>query len=372
MDSFNLCIIKPNKDSYSETFIQSQIDLLAGEKHVLYGGDFPLHKHDGQFLISSWFGILTYLIQKRVLKRRDIPVRNKFLVRYLKEHHIAVVLAQYGTVGASVAKACAMANIPLVIHFHGVDAYRHTLLKTFQALYKQAFAYASALVVVSSDMQKSLISQGAPKGKIRLIPYGVNTSMFKQVRLSARINFLFIGRLVDKKAPLVLISAFAKVAEKIPDAHLRIVGNGPLLNQAQHLVKMLALQEKVTFAGVLTRQEILSTMADTYCYVQHSLTAKDGDKEGTPNSILEASAVGLPIVSTKHAGINEAVIDGITGFLVNEHDDEAMAQRMVQIASSRELAKKMGHAARQHILQHYDIAQQIATLNTVLQQAEKT
>lgn len=371
MDSFNICIIKPNKSSYSETFIQTQIDLLKGEKHVLYGGDFPLYQPNGKFLISSWLGIAYYLIQKRIFKKRDISIRNKALVKYLKKHQIAVVLAEYGTVGATIAKACSMADIPLVIHFHGVDAHRYKLLASFKELYKRAFAYAAALVVVSGDMRNSLIGLGASEEKIKLIPYGVNTSLFKQSNLSEQLNFLFIGRLVDKKAPLIVISAFAEVIDKFPNAKLRMVGDGPLLQAAQSLTRDLALEKSITFTGVLNRPEIIKIMADSYCYVQHSVTAADGDMEGTPNTILEASAVGLPIISTRHAGIKEAVIDGVTGFLVDEYDKEAMASRMVEIASSRVLAEAMGNAAHDHILKHYNITEQIAKLDAVLQKAAR-
>lgn len=369
MDVLKLCIIKPNKSSYSETFIQTHIDLLQGEKHVLYGGDFPLYKPDGSFLISNYFGILIYLFQKRILRKRDISIRNHALVKYLKDNRIAVVLTEYGTVGATVAKACSIAKVPLVIHFHGVDAHRYRLLEEFKPLYEEAFAYAAAIIAVSGDMRDNLIKLGADPGKVHLIPYGVSTDLFQQVRLSAGLHFLTVGRLVDKKAPLTTIAAFSRVVERFPKALLRMVGDGPLLKQAKALVKQLGIQENVTFTGVLQRQAILDLMADTYCYVQHSVTATDGDMEGTPNTILEASAVGLPIISTRHAGIKEVVIEGITGYLVNEYDEQGMARHMISLASSREMAEQLGMAARQHMLQHYHISEQIAKLQSILQQA---
>jgi len=371
MDLLKLCIIKPNKSSYSETFIQTHIEGLSGDKRVLYGGDFPLYKPNGQFLIDSRWKILRYLFEKRILQRRDINIRNQALVRYLQQENIQVVLAEYGTVGATIAKACQLAKVPLVIHFHGVDAHRYALLKTFRTLYRTAFSYASAIIAVSGDMREQLIQMGADPAKVHLIPYGVNTDLFQQVRLSKQLNFLSIGRLVDKKAPLTTIAAFEKVTRQFPDAHLRMVGDGPLQKDAQELVKEMNLSKQVTFTGVLNREAILGLMHDSYCYIQHSVRAEDGDMEGTPNTILEASAVGLPIVSTRHAGIKEAVIDGLTGFLVDEHDLNGMAEKMIEIATSRDLAKKMGTAARQHMLQHYNISQQIAKLDTILKEASK-
>ena len=103
---FNLCIIKPNASVYSETFIQNHIDNLAGNIFVLHGGAFPVYQQNGSYLIQSKLDLLIYLFQKRILKKSNIEVRNKALVKYLKGNKIDVVLAEYGMVGAAVCKAC--------------------------------------------------------------------------------------------------------------------------------------------------------------------------------------------------------------------------------------------------------------------------
>src|SRR5687768_12744144 len=110
MGSFNLCIIKPNKDAFSETFIQEHINRLPGNKKVLYGGSFPVYDHEGNYLIKTKLGLLSYLIQKRIFKKQDISVRANALVNYLKTWQIDVVFAEYGTVGAMVTQACRLAN----------------------------------------------------------------------------------------------------------------------------------------------------------------------------------------------------------------------------------------------------------------------
>src|SRR2546423_7574041 len=121
MEQVNICIIKPNKKSFSETFIQEHINRLPGNKKVLYGGAFPLYDNEDKYLIRSRLALLNYLFQKKVLKRKNIAVRIKALCDYLKRESIDMVLAEYGMVGAMVAPACKMANVQLVIHFHGAD-----------------------------------------------------------------------------------------------------------------------------------------------------------------------------------------------------------------------------------------------------------
>ncbi len=79
MEELNLCIIKPNKNAFSETFIQEHINRLPGNKKVLYGGAFPVYDHEGRFLISSILGMISFLIQKRLFNKLIIGVRTRAL-----------------------------------------------------------------------------------------------------------------------------------------------------------------------------------------------------------------------------------------------------------------------------------------------------
>ncbi len=370
MDSYNLCIIKPNQSAFSETFIQQHIERLSGNKKVLYGGAFPVYQEDGKLLVRSKIDLLIYLIQKKILHKRSIAVRDKALIQYLKKEQIDVVFAEYGMVGAMVTEACKKANVPLVIQFHGADAHQQKTVQTYLPFYQKAFAYAAAIVTVSQDMTDAIIALGASPQKIFLNPCGVDTGLFTQIDLgNSAPNFLSVGRFVAKKSPQFVVKAFKIVSDQIPNAHLWMVGNGPLFAETKALAEMLLLLPKITFTGVLSSEEILKLMKNMRCFVQHSVTAADGDKEGTPVTILEAASSGLPIVSTKHAGIKEAVVDGETGFLVEEHDVNAMAERMIEIASSTQLSIKLGEASRKHILKNYAIENQISNLDRIIQQS---
>jgi glycosyltransferase involved in cell wall biosynthesis len=366
--SYNLCIIKPNKSAFSETFIQAHIDGLAGNKKVLYGGAFPLYDHEGKTLIRSKLGLLSYLIQKRIFKRKNIKVRTRALYQYLKGYKIDAVFAEYGMVGASVTEACKMAAVPLVIHFHGADVYHRDTVAAYASLYQNAFKYASAFIAVSVDMAATLKEMGAPADKVFTASCGVNTEAFPLLDISASAkDFLFVGRFVEKKSPQSLVKAFKIVREKHPDARLWMVGGGPLFDETQALITELGLNEQITLTGVLKPAEIRALMKTMRAFVQHSVTAGNGDKEGTPVTVLEASSSGLPVISTRHSGIKEAVIDGQTGFLVDEYDITGMAERMIILANSVELAVQMGKASRKHMVDNYDIDMRIALLDNIIQ-----
>jgi len=373
MDSgYTLCIIKPNRSSFSETFVQAHIDMLAGNKLVLYGGAFPVYDNEDKPLIKSKWGLLSYLFQKKILKRKSIAVRTNALKRFLLDHKVDAVFAEYGMVGAMVTEACKQAGIPLIIHYHGADVYNRAAVSEYRELYRDAFNYASAFISVSADMVEKLKEMGAPADKIYNASCGVDTEDFPLVDISnSPFNFLAIGRFVEKKSPSSVVKAFKIVADKFPDAKLWMVGDGPLFEDTKKLVADLNLQSQVTLAGVLNKMQIKDLIKNTRAYVQHSVTAADGDSEGTPVSVLEASSSGLPVVSTSHAGIKEAVIDGVTGFLTAEHDIEGMAQGMIKLAESPELAVKLGKAGREHMIFNYHIKSRIALLDSIIQKSIK-
>lgn len=372
MDVFSLCIIKPNKETYSETFIKAHVDLIPAKKTVLYGGVFPVYDNEGKYLIKGVFNLLSYFIQKRIFNKKEISVRTRALAKYLKAQKTDVVLAEYGMVGAMVTKACKLANVPLVIHFHGADAHHHDTVNLYSDLYKKSFEYASAIVVVSKDMATKLYALGAQSEKVILNPYGVDTDKFSVADVrSSKVDFLSVGRFVEKKSPKSVVKAFGVVSAKYPQAHLYMVGDGPLLEDTKKYASELKLNENVTFAGVLSSVQVQNLMQKMRCFVQHSVTAADGDMEGTPNTILEAGASGLAIVSTLHAGIKEAVINGETGYLVAEHDVDGMAEYMLKIADDAELASTLGLKEAAYIRENYDIKYRISVLTDILKHVIK-
>ena len=110
-------------------------------------------------------------------------------------------------------------------------------------------------------------------------------------------------------------------------------------------------------------------MQQARAFVQHSVTTSYGDSEGTPVAILEASASGLPIVSTEHGGIVDAVLHNETGFLVPECDVDGMAHFMLQLALNPNLAQKLGQAARQHMQSNFSMERTIQLLWQILSTA---
>jgi len=142
---------------------------------------------------------------------------------------VRIVLAEYGGTGVATLGMCKSFGIPLVVHFHGADAYSTENLDNYRESYKKMFAYCSAIIAVSRHMVAQLVRLGAPNEKVLYNPCGVEISKFnREFSPDYPMQILTVGRFVEKKAPYLTILAFNKVLQRIPEAKLVMVGNGPL------------------------------------------------------------------------------------------------------------------------------------------------
>jgi colanic acid/amylovoran biosynthesis glycosyltransferase len=349
-------ILTTNRNQYSETFIQSHIQHLLNA--VVYSdGYFPTTISTDRG--KNW----------SELKTKNDPESE--LIQSWKENNIKTVLAEYGPAGVEVMKACQKANIPLVVHFHGFDAYRDDVLEFYGDRYKELFQSASKIIVVSKDMKAQLLRLGCPKGKLEQITYGIDTDLFSPRKSNEnRQGFIACGRFVPKKSPLSTIRAFVKVVEVHPEVKLTFIGDGVLLDAAVELTKKLNLENNIDFKGVLSPEEVSIEFKKHAIFVQHSIRTEQNDSEGTPLTLLEAASSGLVIVATKHGGISDVIVDGESGFLVEEGDIQFMSEQMLVALEEENLRNQLGSNARETVLTNYKQSDYIASLDKCLDEAE--
>ena len=278
-----------------------------------------------------------------------------------------VLLAQYGLTATRMLPLARKYGVPVVAHFHGFDLSSSLVRKGYGARLRWALPKLAGIVVVGQFQYDWMLEHGVAADRLRLIPCGVPIDEFtaEKVETPGKCQFLAVGRFVPKKAPELTLRAFALCAGEVPDCELRIIGDGPLLPQCKELAEVLGIRNKVVFLGSQPNERVKEEMRSASAFVQHSITASNGDKEGWPVSIAEACASRLPVVSTRHAGIIDQIDEGQTGFLVDEGDWPAMAVHMAELARDRELRYRMGAAAREKIEQ-FDTAIQVAKLEEFL------
>jgi glycosyltransferase involved in cell wall biosynthesis len=263
----------------------------------------------------------------------------------LIEHQVQIVMGEYLDLSLPWLKVAQECGLRFFAHAHGYDVserLRHPYWRSEYLRYNQA----DGVITMSHISRERLIALGLDAAKVHVIPYGVDVPAEPLTRPErAAVRCIAVGRMVAKKAPILTLDAFRRAAEVCPELRLDYVGIGELFPAVQHFVRAFNLDEKVTLHGGQPSEVVHQLMREADLFLQHNMTDPEtGDEEGLPVAILEAMANSLPVVSTRHAGIPEAVLDGSTGFLVDEGDTVGMAERIVVLARDPDLRRRMGAA----------------------------
>lgn len=381
-----VAVVSPKRDAYSETFIRAHVERLPSEVAEvihLHGGHLPLWEdgarplpprslHAGGRLLGELLGKPGPRAVSLLAGQLPLALRERALARYLRRNGVDVVLAEYGQTGVAMRPVAERANVPLVVHFHGWDAFHEAALEEYESRYRRLFRGVDGVVAGSENLVEQLIRLGATSDQIYRNPYGIDLDRFTPgTPGTVPPQFVAVGRFVEKKAPHVTLLAFGRVAQQFRESRLRMAGDGPLLDSCRSLAVALEIAHQVEFLGALPHEQVAELMQNARCFLQHSVTAPSGDSESTAISVREAMASGLPVVATRHAGILEAVVPGETGFLVDEHDWRTMATHMVGMVEDKELAAQLGKAGRRRAEKAFGMDESISKLAEILAEAAK-
>lgn len=374
----NLCIIGVDDHVVLKDFIRAHVDFLEGGK-VCVGGGYPDYNHEGRTirvyysdrkLVRKLGVMLPQFLHRRwvgVHERSEERVREA-LADFFRRQRVDVVLAEFGTAGAEVCGHCEALGVPLIVHFHGHDVHREAVVGPLAGRYREMFRSAFRLVSVSRMMSERLVAMGADPAKVVTNPYGPRDTYF-DLSPDYRPVLLALGRFTDIKAPYLTLMAFRKVLDSEPGARLVMAGDGELLETCRTLAEVWGMGDRVEFPGAVPHAGNRQLFERACGFVQHSVTPSYGDAEGTPVVVLEAQAAGLPVVATRHAGLAEAVVDGVTGYLVAERDVDGMAERMLRLVRDLGMCRRMGAAARDHIRERYGMERHIRCLQRLIDEA---
>ncbi|TCS38566.1 sugar transferase (PEP-CTERM/EpsH1 system associated) [Paucimonas lemoignei] len=285
------------------------------------------------------------------------------LLRKLKP----AILHTYNLAAIEYAFTATLAGVPVRIHAeHGRDASdpegknpRHNLLR------RLLVPFIDRYIPVSADLGHWLhFTVGIPAAKIQLIHNGVNTDKFypgaKREERDQRPHpvpfgddcFVIgtVGRIQDVKDHIGLVDAFIVMRQLSPESsslRLAIIGDGPLMPALRKKLADAGLEDAVWLPGA--RTDIADIMRGFDLFVLPSLA------EGTPVTVLEAMACGLPVVASRVGGLPEVVEDNVNGMLVPPADPAALAAAMLAYQGNAEQASAAGIAARQRIERQYSV-----------------
>lgn len=226
--------------------------------------------------------------------------------------------------------------------------------------YRATARLSDVTTAVSAAAVETAVRRGAARsGRIILVPNGLDTTRFRpdtvareQTRralgLTDEFAWLAVGRLVEAKDHPTLIAAFRRALDDHPEARLLIAGTGPLEQAVAADIRRSGVTETAALLGL--RPDIAALMQAADGFVLSSAW------EGLPMVLLEAAASALPIVATDVGGSREAVIDGISGYVVPPRDSLTLGRQMGTVMSMSPRARaEMGSAGREHAVRSFDL-----------------
>ena len=247
-------------------------------------------------------------------------------------------------------------NTFVLVSFYGYDASRY-ILQRKASCYDYLFERANLITSNSYYMRSILLKLGCPSEKLKVHRCGLNLRFFQPKQKNHKkegIILLTVARLVEKKGIEYSLKAMSTIREKYK-LRYRIVGDGPLKSDLEKLARQLGLENQVEFLGALDKEGVVQQMSEADIFVLTSVTAGDGDQEGLPVSLIEAQAMGLPVVSSYHTGIPELIADGQTGLLAKEKDTEKIAEHLETLVRNHELRLTFGQSGRETVEKEFDL-----------------
>ncbi|MBD2344566.1 glycosyltransferase [Anabaena subtropica] len=295
-----------------------------------------------------------YISQAKSLKMlyRALP--------FLEKKSYDIIHCQFSTLGVFGVwfRQLGLIEGKLISTFRGSDISKF-LPKWGEQVYQNLFQETDFFLANCEFFKNQAVALGCDANKIHVHGSGIDCSkFFFQSRYfpdDGVIRIATTGRLVEKKGIEYVIKAIAKVVKNYPNIEYNIIGDGKLKESFEQLISELNISQNVKLLGWKQQKEIVEILDKCHIFLAPSVTAQDGNQDAPVNTLKEAMAMGLPVISTRHGGIPELVEDEVSGFLVPERDVEAIANKLTYLIEHPELWEKMGKAGRARVEEKYDM-----------------
>ncbi len=256
----------------------------------------------------------------------------------------------------------------LVVTFHGLDVSKVILTKKKGEIYKDLFDQADLILPISNLWREALVSVGAPKHKTFVHHLGVDVDSIptktKETIPSSKIRIITTARFTEKKGLPVALRGLAEAIKKAPELEFQyhIIGSGKGFAEIEKLIEELNLSQRIHLHGALPHSRVKELLYSSDIFMLPSHTAKNGDQEGIPVSLMEAMAAGLPVLSTQHSGIPELIEHGYSGILVEEKNHHQLADAIIRLAKCHKTRSQLACNGRKTIEQDFNANRQNKSL----------
>lgn len=340
---------------------------------VVYLPHRPLREpgRSARALASAWRGSARGWIRaarvalwtpRQVLAWRRL-LQATVLRRELAEAEIEHVHAHFATAAARLANlAYLMDGPPYSVTAHAKDIYHR---QARPARLRQKLGDAEFVATVSDANREFLAGALGGRGRVEVVRNSADLRRLGSPNGEAREPelVLSVARLVEKKGLEDLIEACRLLRERGSAVRLEIVGDGPLRERLEHAAATASVA--AVFHGSLPQERVLPLYRRAAVVCLPCVVVSTGDRDGLPTSLLEAMALGAPVVSTPVGGIGELVRHEETGLLVPERDPAAVADAIARLLTDRKLASELAGRARTHVEEHFSLERSVSGLRAL-------
>jgi colanic acid/amylovoran biosynthesis glycosyltransferase len=379
----SILFLMPTWQAPSETWMQRMLEELDDELGVVVawetGGETMWRNHvravalNPRSSLSQYYNRFFHKIAPKM-----ITFEQKVLLREIYRPEITQVLCQYGAMATEFMPVWRMTKIPLFIHFHGFDAtfdrrqynrlgklyFPNTYLPDIKELAKRA------IFIANSEFTKSLlINIGIPASIIHVKYLGVPIPPEGKIHNEvAQVNILQLGRLVDFKSPDRTIRAFEIARSRGMLGKLTIAGDGPLMGVCQLLKTKSPFCDSIELLGAVSAEDAQGLLFQADIFTQHNIKGEiSRQSESLGVSILEAMAMGLPIVGTRNGGVPEIVVDKENGILTTPGNIQEQADALLSLVKDSALRQKYGDAGRKRVSELFTMEKEGRRLREIMQ-----
>jgi len=319
-----------------------------------------VHLKRGVFFLVPFFLLAQFWCTLRIASRQQAEIV-----------HTHWVLPN-GLAGAWVSRTL---RVPLAISLHGSDIFVAQRNRIFGWVARWVFRQAAVITACSGDLQHSAIALGASLDKIHLIAWGADPVRFHPaVTPLNRSDFgltrddivlVALGRIVPKKGFDVLVRALPSLLQAHPYVHVLIGGGGAQRDQLRHLAADLGVLGHLHLPGRIPWDSVPGFLAMGDIFVLPSVRDAAGNLDGLPTVLLEALALGKPVVATRIGGVPLVIEDGVNGVLCPPSDASALSRAIALVLEDGSLRAQLGQAARLSVEEHFnwlEVTRRIASL----------
>ena len=281
--------------------------------------------------------------------------------------------AHFAEAASSAVAISAALRIPMVLHLRGgaelmpdEELRRHAYQLPYLLWRQRLWARASAFLCVSDFIRRKALAAGFPDEKLRVHYTGIDFTRFSPSCSPAAKDkslVLYVGRLVPYKGADHLVRATHIVRQSLPEAHLVVIGEGPFLPTVKKLAGELGVP--CQFLGEQPPGTVRTWLEKARVFCGPSLTLPDGMSEAFGNVFTEAQAMGTPVVSYRHGGIPETMLDGETGLLANEGNYTYLAAQIFRYLDDDGFWRHSSEIGMKWVREHFDVSKQTAKLEKV-------